>query len=117
MARTCSVFISSSCEDLREYRLAARDAVLAVGLRPEMMEYFAASGGPPLSECLARVSPCGLVLVLVAPRYGWVPPDQPDAGAQSITWLECAHAVEQSKDVLVFVLDKATPWPAEQTEA
>jgi Sulfatase-modifying factor enzyme 1/Domain of unknown function (DUF4062)/NACHT domain len=117
MAKQCSVFISSTSEDLKEHRIAARDAVLAVGLRPEMMEYFAASGGPPLHECLARVSPCDLVVVLVAQRYGWVPPDQPADGAQSITWLECEHAVEQSKDVLVFVVDKESPWPIERTEA
>ena len=28
MARQCSVFISSTSEDLKEYRLAARDAAL-----------------------------------------------------------------------------------------
>jgi formylglycine-generating enzyme required for sulfatase activity len=117
MAKQCSVFISSTSEDLKEHRTAARDAVLAVGLRPEMTEYFAASGGPPLSECLARVSPCDLVVALVAQRYGWVPPDHTNAGAQSITWLECEHAAKQSKDVLVFLLDKATPWPIERTEA
>src|SRR5260370_16171047 len=117
MAKQCSVFISSTCEDLKEQRLAARDAVLAVGLRPEMMEYFAASGGPPLSECLARVSPCDVVVVLVAQRYGWAPSDQPGAGAQSITWLECEHAASQGKDVLVFAVDKDAPWPTERTEA
>ena len=115
MVRQGSVFISSTSEDLKEYRLAARDAVLAVGLRPEMMEYFAASGGPPLSECLARVSPCDLVVVLVAERYGWVPPDQDDSGARSITWLECEHAAQQGKDVLVFFPGQNAP--TERTEA
>jgi hypothetical protein len=42
MVKPCSVFISSTSEDLRDYRVAARDAVLAAGLRPEMMEHFAA---------------------------------------------------------------------------
>ena len=37
MAKPSSVFISSTSEDLRDYRIAARDAVLAAGLRPEMM--------------------------------------------------------------------------------
>ena len=109
MARSCSVFISSTAEDLKDYRLAARDAVLAVGLRPEMQEYFAASGGPPLSECLDRVSPCDLVVALVAHRYGWVPPGD----SKSITWLEC----EKGKDVLVFLLDKDAKWPAELKES
>ena len=70
MTRQCAVFVSSTSEDLREYRIAAREAVLAVGLRPEMMEYFAAAGGGPLGECLGRVSPCDVVVVIVAERYG-----------------------------------------------
>jgi hypothetical protein len=117
MVKDCSVFISSTTEDLKDYRLAARDAVLAVGLRPEMMEYFAASGGPPLSECLARVTSCELVVVLLARRYGWVPEDQAEPGARSITWLECVHAGQQAKDVLVFMLDQNAAWPIERTES
>src|SRR6516225_5397534 len=113
MSKVCSVFISSTCEDLKEHRLAAREAVLAVGLRPEMQEYFAAAANPPLAECMERVRPCELVIVLVAHRYGWVPPDQVDGEAKSITWLEC----EQARDLLVFVLDKDAAWPVERTEA
>lgn len=82
-----------------------------------MMEYFAASGGPPLEECLARVTPCDVVVVLLANRYGWVPLDQPDQGAKSITWLECAHAAGLGRDLLVFVHNPKVPWPVEHTEA
>src|SRR3974377_2425841 len=117
MARQCSVFISSTSEDLTDYRLAARDAVLAVGLQPVMMEYFAATGGPPLSECLARVTPCNVVVALVAHRYGWVPPDEPGAEAKSITWLEGEHAAHRGRDLLVFVVDKDVKWPAELKES
>ena len=78
----CSVFISSTSEDLKEYRLAARDAALAAGFRPVMMEYFAASGGPPLSECLSRVSPCDLVVALGKQAYyTQIDLDQPKAYA------------------------------------
>src|ERR1043166_5943906 len=93
MSRQCSVFISSTSEDLKEYRLAARDAAIAAGFGPVMMEYFAASGGPPPSAGPARGSPCDLGVALVAHRYGWVPPDQPGGSFKSITWLECEHAV------------------------
>src|ERR1035437_5395476 len=103
MTRHCAIFGSSTSEDLREYRVAAREAALAVGLRPEMMEYFAAAGGPPLAECLAAVSPCGVVVAIVAERYGWVPPDQPTDEAKSITWLECEHAAGRGCELLVFL--------------
>jgi hypothetical protein len=117
MAKPGSVFISSTSEDLREYRGAARDAVLAARLCPVMMEYSAASGGPPLSGCLELVTPCELLIVLVAQRYGWVPEDQADGAAKSITWLECEHAAGLKKDLLVFVLDKNASWPAERKES
>jgi formylglycine-generating enzyme required for sulfatase activity len=113
----CSVFISSTSEDLKEYRIEARDAVLSVGLRPVMMEYFAATGGPPLAECLARVSPCKVLVVIAAHRYGWVPSDQTPVGHQSITWLECARAWEEGKQVIPFLLDKDADWPAERRES
>lgn len=112
-----TVFISSTAEDLIPYREAARDAVLEVGLRPEMMEYFAASGGPPLAECLARVTPCDVIVVLTAGRYGWVPPEQVDQQAKSITWLECEHAARLGRELLVFIHDPEAPWPIEHTEA
>ena len=117
MAQTCSVFISSTCEDLREHRIAVRDVVLSLGMQPVMMEYFAAGGGPPLSECLRKVGQCDLVIAIVAQRYGWVPPDQISGSEKSITWLECEHAAGASKEILVFMPDGHNPWPLELTES
>ncbi len=117
MTRHCAVFVSSTSEDLREYRIAAREAILAVGLRPEMMEYFAAAGGPPLAECLGRVSPCDVVVVIVAERYGWVPLDQPTDEGKSITWLECEHAAGRECELLVFFPADSNAWPKDRSEA
>jgi len=106
------VFISSTAEDLKPYRAAARDAAIAAGFHPEMMEYFEASGAhPPLEECLARVDKADVLVVLVAHRYGWVPPGQ----TKSITWLECEHA-KNKKEVLAFLVDPGFDWPIEQKE-
>jgi hypothetical protein len=41
---TAKVFISSTSEDLVDYRNAARDAALQAGFTPVMMEYFSAAG-------------------------------------------------------------------------
>jgi hypothetical protein len=114
-----TVFISSTSEDLKAYRAAARDAAISAGFHPEMMEYFAASAGPPLSECLEKVSACDLVVAIVAHRYGWAPRDQPDGDAKSITWLEGEHAARAGKDVLAFILhkDKDASWPPELKES
>ena len=107
------VFISSTSEDLKPHRKAVRDAALAAGFHPRMMEYFPAGGNPPLDECLARVSgsrheaPARLLIALVAHRYGWVP----EGRDLSITWLECREAVEKGLDILAFLVDEKAEWP------
>ncbi|MCL5279985.1 MAG: DUF4062 domain-containing protein [Planctomycetes bacterium] len=115
------VFISSTAEDLKptEYRAAARDAALTAGFFPEMQEYWAAKDNPPLKECLTKVAAADVLIVVVAYRYGWVPPDQPEKNAKkrkSITWLECEKAKADGKDVLVFLVDKHHQWPQELRE-
>ncbi|MEE8586493.1 MAG: DUF4062 domain-containing protein, partial [Acidobacteriota bacterium] len=116
------VFISSTAEDLKAYREKARDAALASGFDPRMMEYFAASSNPPLEECLARVSgsehepPCDLLIAIVAHRLGWVPEDQSGSEDKSITRLECEEAHKNGKGVLVFLLDNKAAWPEDLRE-
>ena len=45
-----TVFISSTSEDLKLCRAAARDAAIGAGLLPKMMEYFVPNGRPSLPE-------------------------------------------------------------------
>ena len=114
-----TVFISSTVDDLKPYREAARNAAIRAKFHPEMSEYFPASGAKPLDECLQKVSEADPVIVVVAHRYGWVPKDQPAKQYKSITWLECERAAEEGKDVLAFLLDDESlehPWPAESRE-
>jgi hypothetical protein len=103
-----TVFISSTSEDLKPYRSAAREAALSAGFAVDMMEYFPAAGHPPLAACLAKVEAADVVVAIVAHRYGWVPDD---ADAKSITWREC----ERAKEVLAFVA--VDEWPALLTES
>jgi hypothetical protein len=112
------VFISSTIEDLKEYRFQAKEAANKAGFSPRMKEYFAASGDkPPLAKCLEKVSgsqaeqPANVLVVIVAHRYGWVPTDQPALDRKSITWLECEEARRKGCEVLAFVVDKDCSWP------
>ena len=112
------VFISSTVEDLKPFRTAAREAATRARFLPEMQEYFVASGDkPPLDECLARVSKADVVVVIVAHRYGWVPPNQVSGNCKSITWLECEEAVRRRKEILPFIVDKKAEWPMDLREA
>jgi formylglycine-generating enzyme required for sulfatase activity len=117
---TPSAFISSTKEDLDLYRTAAKDAAIQAGFQPVMMDTFAAqSEQPPYPACMAKVDPCDVVVVIVAHRYGWVPPDQPGRKDRSITWLECDHALKKKHkaEVLAFVVDEKCNWPHEFSEA
>jgi hypothetical protein len=86
-----------------------------------MFEYWAAGGNPPLDTCMERVDEADVLVVVVAHRYGWVPPSQDadpsDGGAESITWLECLRAEQQGKEVIPFLLDEAVEWPARSYES
>jgi formylglycine-generating enzyme required for sulfatase activity len=111
------VFISSTVDDLKEYRQAAKDAALRVGFLPVMFEHWPASGNRlPLEACMQAVAECDLLIAIVAHRYGWVPGGEGEHGIRSITWLECEKAVQSGKEVLGFVLDDETPWRAELKE-
>ncbi len=112
------VFISSTAADLPLHRAAAARAARQAGFEPVIMEDFEAQSlTPPYPACMDKVAECDVLVVIVAHRYGWVPADQPDGGAKSITWLECERIREAGKELLAFVLKSDHPWPAEHKEA
>ena len=112
------VFISSTSEDLKEHRAAARDAAIPAGFLPSMMEYFTASGRrPPLKACLAKVDEADVLVAIVAHRYGWVPDNKRNSEGKSITWLECERAVKKRKEVIAFLVDEKHDWPVKLREA
>ena len=111
-----AVFISSTSDDLREYRKAVERAASRAGFRQVMMEDFPSVGHPPLDVCRDRVNQADVLVVIVAHRYGWVPPGQPVNQFKSITWLECEEAVRQGKEVLVFLVDPSCDWPLDHYE-
>lgn len=111
------VFISSTSEDLKPYREAARDAALKATFHPDMMESFTVSGArPPLAECQAKAAEADVTVVIVAHRYGWVPVDQAEGDHKNITWLECEAAIAAGQELLAFVLDDNYLWPNELRE-
>ena len=83
-----------------------------------MMEYFTPQGKRrPLKACLREVDACDGVIAILAHRYGWVPEDQPDGEAKSITWLECERAVAAGIEVLGFVVSEKCAWPETSKES
>lgn len=111
------VFLSSSCEDLKAYRASAEAGAQSARFLTIQQEYFVARDSPPFAECMERVAQADVLVVIVAHRYGWVPPDQPAPGEKSITWLECEQAAVLGRAVLTFVLEDGVDWPAERCPA
>jgi hypothetical protein len=116
--KSITVFVSSTSKDLEGYRAVARNVVLDLHWRPEMMEHFDAMPEPTVEACCGAVERCDLVLLLVAWSQGWVPSvEQGGNGRDSITALELAHARRKEIPVLVLLANKSWPgdlWEDEQ---
>jgi tetratricopeptide (TPR) repeat protein len=101
------VFLSSTYNDLIEYRKAAHDALEQLGLHVIWMEAFGARPVESTKACLDEVTECELFVGIYAHRYGYVP-----AGAEvSITEQEFDHAQKLGRPIFGFIVDENHPWP------
>src|SRR5690348_5527409 len=92
--RRLDVFLSSTASDLEAFRGRVRQAVAEMGHHVVGMETFPALGGLPAQECKRLAAGAGAVVVIVAYRYGFVPPKERGGdGERSITWLEVEAAL------------------------
>jgi hypothetical protein len=119
------IFVSSSFQDLQDYRQAAIRVLRQLGHEVVAMEDFVAASAAPLDLVLGKVERCELYVGLFAWRYGFVPKPREDSdqvtpvpqveGAQygltSITHYEYLQAKAKGLDCLVFLLDESAPWP------
>lgn len=88
-----TIYLSSTYEDLKEYRKAVFDALRQSGYQVIAMEDYVARDDRPLQTCLEDVGKAQIYVGLFAFRYGYIPPvehDNPDG--LSITELEFRHA-------------------------
>ena len=110
-----SVFVSSTSKDLEDYRAVAKNVILDLGWRPEMMEHFTAQAEPTVEACRKKVEQCDLMVLIVAWKQGWVPtPEQGGNGKDSITFFELSHA--RSKQIPVLILLANDDWPGKNWE-
>ena len=98
------IFISSTTEDLSDYRLAVINALLLSGHKPICMEHHAAGDQVPLKECVKQVSDCNAYVGIFAWRYGFIPPKS----KISITESEYREAIMHNIPTLIFLLNEST---------
>lgn len=106
------VFVSSTYEDLKEYREAVFKSIHSMFGYADDMLFWSADERNALTVSLDRVRQCDLVILLVAHRYGYIPIGQ----EYSITELEYRTARQAKIPVLVFFVDEKISWPPSYIE-
>jgi len=101
------IYVSSTYEDLKDERKAARDAIQTLGHLAIGMEDYAASDERPLERCLRDVRSCQAYVGIFAWRYGFCPGN----GEKSITSLEYEEATKNKIPCYVFLVREDAPWP------
>jgi len=105
--KTPHIFISSTRGGLNKAREAVRDALLANGFFPEMMEQFPSEDSGSKEACLQHVEQCDGLVLLLGGRYGWRPAEDDLCSITKLEWLE-AGRLNIGRAVVLFE-DAATP--------
>jgi len=106
------IYVSSTFNDLQEYREQVRIALRSMGHEDMAMEYYTAGEQRPVDKCLADVAHSDIYVGIFAFRYGYVPEGQD----KSVTEQEYHKAVELDKPCLIFILKDDAPWPSNRFE-
>jgi hypothetical protein len=110
------VYISSTSEDLQDYRQAVADVLRSCGYDVDAMEKYAARDDRPKAACVADVSGCDIYVGIFAWKYGHVPTDD-NSEKRSITELEYLAAESAQIPRLIFLLSDDAPWPTAKRDA
>jgi Domain of unknown function (DUF4062) len=106
------IYISSTYEDLKEYRESVYDSLRQMRHDVISMEDYVSQDQRPLQKCLRDVISCDIYIGIFAWRYGHIPQDEKDNPDKlSITELEYRKACDVQIPRLIFLLDDDVPWP------
>lgn len=103
------IYISSTFEDLKDYRASVYHQLRKLRHDVISMEDYTAGDERPLDKCLQDVQDSDVYVGIFAWRYGYIPVKN-NPGKRSITELEYRHAVRCKKQCLIFILDKNAQW-------
>jgi hypothetical protein len=112
--KTLRVYLSSTYEDLKEYRAAVFTALEKAGLDVVRMEAYTAADERPVDVCLQDVARSDIYVGLYAWRYGYEPPaEHGNTHGKSITELEYRQAEQRKLRKLLFFAhpDTKAHWP------
>lgn len=99
-------FISSTFQDLIDYRLKASEALERLGQQGIRMEVFGARPEGAVKVCYDEINDADVFIGIYAHRYGYMPPESDI----SITEMEYDFAIEQQKPIFCFLVNDDYPW-------
>ena len=106
------IYVSSTYEDLKEYRKVVYEELRKMRQDVIAVEDYVAQYQRPLQACLEDVAYCDIYIGIFAWRYGFIPEDKKDnPNKLSITELEYRKAKEKDIPCLIFLLDEHKDWP------
>ncbi len=101
------IFVSSTYEDLKEYRQAVRKVIEKLGHTFVGMEIFGCYGKYPLDKALREMNTCDLFIGLYAHSIG----SKPINHDKSFIEIEFYHAKNKCKiETLLYVVDEEQRW-------
>jgi hypothetical protein len=104
------IYVSSTREDLKEFRAEVYRQLRKLQTDAVAMEDYVASEKRPLAKCLDDVAASDIYVGIFAWRYGYVPKEDANPESRSITELEYRTAGKHSKERLIFLLREDAPW-------
>jgi hypothetical protein len=109
-----SVFISSTSQDLADYRKAAVDTCIRLKLLPVAMQYFDAMPLDAVEGSKQQLEQADVYVGIFAHRYGYIP----DGFEKSVTEIEFDYAGELNIPRLCFLVDPEYEyaWPVESID-
>ena len=105
-AELIKVFVSSTREDLVEYRKAVIDVLLSMDVSVGAMEHFGSKADTAERVCAMKVEKCDVLVGIYAWRYG----SRPVPKGPSYTEQEFDVAARAGKKCLCYVVDESTLW-------
>ncbi|MEO7363045.1 MAG: DUF4062 domain-containing protein, partial [Gemmatimonadaceae bacterium] len=109
------IYLSSTFQDLEEYRAKVFSALERAGLQVARMEGYTAADQRPMDLCLADVATADVYVGIYAWRYGYIPPEHHgNTEGRSISELEYRHAQALGLPSLMFLTnaDTRANWPS-----
>jgi hypothetical protein len=120
--KSLRIFVSSTSDDLIDYRREVRDTILRLNHYPIIMENFNSSDKNAMQLCYDKVLEADIFIGIYAHRYGFIPEaefhyhkhDGQEGygdGTTSITHWEYKWAFERRIPILLFFIKDDYIWP------